>query len=185
MSVIVISFITLDGVSADPAGSDGTERGGWMFRFGREAIDGDKFGIGDILDSGVALLGRGTWEQFAKLWRAREGDFAARMNAAAKLVATRRPLDVSAWANSNVLDGDLIETVKNEQRDVVVMGSLDLVWQLAAADLIDEYRLITVPTVLGTGERFFASNAGYAEFECVAGELTGPLVLTSYRRAGR
>jgi dihydrofolate reductase len=184
MSVIVISFITLDGVVSDPAGSEGSARGGWMFRFGREAIDGDRFAVGPILDEGVLLLGRGTWQQFSQLWPEREGDFPARMNAAAKLVASRSPLDVSAWANSTALDGDLIEAVKSEHRDVVVMGSLSIVRQLAAADLIDEYRLFTVPTVLGTGERFFA-DAGYAEFECTVGELTGRLPLTCYRRVGR
>jgi dihydrofolate reductase len=185
MSVIVISFITLDGVVEDPDGSGGTEHGGWMFRFGREAIDGDKFGVGEILQHGVLLLGRGTWQSFSRLWPAREGEFARRMNAVAKLVPTRTPdTDVSAWAHSSVLGGDLIEAVKNEQRDVLVMGSPSIVRQLAAADLVDEYRLITVPTVVGAGERLFAAEAGYAEFECVAAEPTGPLALHRYRRTG-
>jgi dihydrofolate reductase len=183
MSVIVISFVTLDGVVADPDGSGGTEHGGWMFRFGREAIDGDKFQIGRILDEGAMLLGRGTWQQFSRLWPAREGEFAGRMNTAVKLVASRKKVDVSAWSNSNLIGGDVVEAVKSEQRDLVVLGSVSIVRQLAAADLVDEYRLITVPTVVGAGERLFADDAAYAEFECVAGELTGPLALACYRRA--
>jgi dihydrofolate reductase len=186
MSVIVISFVTLDGIVTDPAGSEGTAHGGWMFRFGREAIDGDKFEIGRILDGGVLLFGRGTWQQFSQLWPKREGEFAGRMNAAAKLVATYTPgVDVAAWANSSVLDGDLIEAVKNEPRDVVVMGSLSIARQLADADLVDEYRLVTVPTVIGTGERLFAAGAPYAEFECVAGGEVGPFAYSRYRRVGR
>lgn len=185
MSVIVISFVTLDGIVTDPDGSGGSTRGGWMFRYGRESIDGDKFRIGQLMDKGVLLFGRGTWQQFARLWPAREGEFADRMNAAAKLVATRGALDVSAWANSTALDGDLLEAVRGEQRDVIVLGSLTIARRLAAADLVDEYRLITVPTVLGTGEPLFPADAPYAEFECVSSELAGPLPLTCYRRGGR
>lgn len=185
MSVIVIAFTTLDGFVSDPDGSAGSARGGWMFRFGRTAIDGDKFQLSRILQEGALLFGRGTWQQFAKLWPAREGEFAERMNGAAKLVASRSALDVSQWANSSVLDGDLAEAVKSEQRDVVVMGSTSIARQLAAVDLVDEYRLVTVPTVIGAGERLFQPDGGLVEFDFVSSELTGPLVFTRYRRSNR
>ena len=185
MSIIVISFVTLDGIVTDPDGSDGNARGGWMFRYGRGPIDGDKFRLGSMLDASVLLFGRGTWQHFARLWPAREGAFAERMNAAAKLVATRTPFDPSAWANSTVLDGDLLESVKKEQREMIVIGSLNIVRQLAAADLVDEYRLITFPTVLGFGDRLFPADGPHAEFECVDVQATGPLLLTRYRRTGR
>jgi dihydrofolate reductase len=182
MSVIVISFVTLDGIMTDPDGSSGSERGGWMFRFGREAVDGDPFRLGPILGEAVLLFGRGTWEHFARLWPTREEDFAQRMNAATKLVATRTEINASTWANSTALDGDLLDAVKNELRDVVLFGSLSVARELAAADLVDEYRLVTFPTVVGSGEPLFAPDGPSAEFECVTAEPVGPLVLTVYRR---
>ncbi|HTJ71257.1 MAG TPA: dihydrofolate reductase family protein [Actinospica sp.] len=185
MSVIAISFVTLDGTATDPDGSAGTPYGGWMFRYGRAAIDGDKFQLGPIMAAGgVLLFGRGTWQHFAKLWPAREGVFADHMNATPKLVASRAAFDTAAWQNSTVVEGDLIDAVKNEQRDVIVMGSLSLVRQLAAADLVDEYRLMTFPTIVAAGDPFFAAVPP-AEFDCVSAELTGPLVLTRYRRGAR
>jgi dihydrofolate reductase len=183
MSVIVIAFTTLDGVVSDPDGSAGTPEGGWMLRFGREEIDGDKFRIGSTLQEGVLLQGRGTWQQFARLWPHREGPFAAQMNAVPKLVATRTLTDTSAWANSRLLDGDLVDAVKREERDVVVMGSLGVVHQLMAQDLVDEYRLMTFPTVLGAGRRLFPAEGPHTDLECLSAEQVGALVLTRHRRA--
>lgn len=183
MSVICISYITLDGIITDPVGSEGTAHGGWMLRYGREPIDGDKFKIGQLLEAGVLLFGRGTWQAFAQLWPHRDTAFAQRMNGADKLVATRTLTDVSAWANSTVLDGDVVEAVKSERRDVLIMGSTKIVHQLAAADLIDEYRLMTVPTVLGAGDRLFPDSSRYAELEVVGTEANGPFVFTHCRRS--
>ncbi|MFI6657569.1 dihydrofolate reductase family protein [Streptomyces sp. NPDC050523] len=185
MSVIVIAFTTLDGIVSDPDGRGGTPGGGWMFRHGPEAVAGDKFRLGAALDEGVMLLGRTTWEQFSQLWPGRDDPFAARMNAASKLVATRTLTDVSAWANSRLLDGDLVDAVKRERRDVVVAGSLSVVHTLMAEDLVDEYRLITFPTVLGTGDRLFPAGGSPVHLECVSAEQIGQAVLTCYRRAGR
>ncbi|MGY6019432.1 dihydrofolate reductase family protein [Streptomyces spinosirectus] len=185
MSVIVIAFTTLDGIASDPDGRGGTPGGGWMFRHGPEAVAGDKFRLGAALDEGVMLLGRTTWEQFSQLWPGRDDPFAARMNAASKLVATRTRTDVSAWANSQVLDGALVDAVKRERRDVVVTGSLSVVRTLMAEDLVDEYRLITFPTVVGTGDRLFPAGGSPVDLECVSAERTGQAVFTCYRRTGR
>lgn len=185
MSVIVIAFTTVDGIVSDPDGRGGTPGGGWAFRHGPEAVAGDKFRLGAALDDGVMLLGRTTWEQFSRLWPGRDDPFAARMNAAAKLVATRTLSDVSAWENSRVLDGDLVDAVRKEQRDVVVTGSGSVVRALAAEDVVDEYRLITFPTVLGTGDRLFPAGGPPVHLECVSADRVGAGVLTCYRRAGR
>ena len=67
MSVIVIEFITLDGIVSDPDGSGGTPAGGWVFRHGHEAVTGDPFRLGSVLDNGVLLLGRKTWELFSRI----------------------------------------------------------------------------------------------------------------------
>lgn len=184
MSVVVIEFITLDGVVSDPDGSAGTPYGGWAFRHGPEAVAGDKFRLGRTLDDGVLLLGRSTWRLFSRLWPNRDDPFARRMNAVPKLVASRtlRGNDVDAWANSGVVEDDLIDTVERESRDVVVAGSLSLVRQLMAADLVDEYRLLTFPSLLGAGHRLFPADGSPAELQCVTAEQVGAAVLTSYRR---
>jgi dihydrofolate reductase len=184
VSVIVIEFITLDGVVTDPDGSGGTPAGGWAFRQGRDAVAGDMFRLGSVLDEGVLLLGRKTWELFSRIWPGRDDPFSARMNAVPKLVATSTLTGASAWANSQVVDGDLIDAVKRERRDVIIMGSLSIVHTLMASDLIDEYRLLTFPAILGTGERLFPAGPP-ADLELVSAGQAGAAVLARYRRAAR
>jgi dihydrofolate reductase len=184
VSVIVIEFITLDGIVTDPDGSGGTAAGGWAFRHGPEAVAGDKFRLGSVLDEGVLLLGRKTWELFSRIWPGRADPFSARMNAVPKLVATRTLASTSAWANSRAMDGDLIDTVKRERRDVIITGSLSIVHTLMGNDLIDEYRLITFPAILGTGERLFAAGPP-ADLELLSACQAGAVVLARYRRPGR
>lgn len=181
MSVIVIAFVTLDGIASDPDGSAGTPTGGWMFRHGPETVAGDKFQLGRTLDEGVMLLGRTTWQLFSRLWPGRDDPFSTRMNAAPKLVASHTLTDTSAWANSRVIDGDVVDTVKNETRDVIVAGSRSVVHALMAEDLVDEYRLLTFPTILGTGDRLFPDGAP-TYLECLASERVGAAVLTRYGR---
>src|SRR3954468_22771757 len=110
--IIVIQFITLDGVVEDPDGSAGTPSGGWAFRYGPEAVAGDKFKLGSRLDDGALLLGRKTWELVSKLWPARSDEFSTRMNAASKWVVSRTLTDVGAWSNSTVMSGDLATEVE-------------------------------------------------------------------------
>jgi dihydrofolate reductase len=183
VSVIVIEFITLDGIVSDPDGSDGTPAGGWAFRHGPEMVAGDKFQLGGVLDNGVLLLGRSTWQLFSRLWPGRDSPFAARMNAVPKLVASRTLTDTSAFANSQVIDGDLVETVKREPRDVIITGSLSVVRTLMAGDLIDEYRLLIFPTVLGSGERLFPAGGLPTYLELLSAEQTEAALLTRFARA--
>ena len=185
MSVIVIEFVTLDGIVSDPDGSGGTPAGGWAFRHGPETVAGDKFRLGSTLDDGVLLLGRTTWQLFSRIWPGRDDRFAARMNAAPKLVVSRSLTDVSAWANSQVIDGSLIDAVKREDRDVIITGSLSVVRALMSEGLIDEYRLLIFPTVLGAGRRLFPDDGPRADLECVSAERAGAAVLTQYRRTER
>jgi dihydrofolate reductase len=185
VSVIVIQFITLDGVVSDPDGSAGTPTGGWAFRHGPETVAGDKFRLGSVLDDGIMLLGRTTWQLFSRLWPGRDDPFSMRMNAIPKLVASRTLTDTSAWANSRLIDGDLIDAVKHERRDVIITGSLSVVHTLTAQDLIDEYRLLTFPIVLGTGQRLFSAGGLPAYLETLSAERAGAAVLTWYGRAAR
>src|SRR4051794_7393472 len=184
--VIVVQFCTLDGVVSDPDGRSGTGYGGWAFRYGAGPVSDDKFRLGVLMDQGVLLYGRRTWQAFAGLWPVRDGDFARRMNAATKRVATSTGIDATAWSNSAAIDGDPLAWVKDERerRDVVVIGSLSLVHQLAAADLVDEYRLITFPTVVGAGDRLFPTGTA-ADFRFTVAEPADPdalTVLTVFRR---
>src|SRR5262245_14519552 len=157
--LIVIEFVTLDGVVEDPDGSGATAAGGWAFRHGPEAVAGDKFELGPLLDSGVMLLGRTTWEAFAKLWPGRSDEFSTKMNNIPKLVASRSLTSADGWQNSSLLDGDLVEAVRSlkAHQDVIVTGSISVVQALAG--LVDEYRLMVFPTVVGAGRRLFASPA--------------------------
>lgn len=180
MSVIVAEFTTLDGIVTDPDGAAGTPTGGWAFRYGPEAVAGDKFGLGAAFDEGLMVLGRTTWELFSRIWPNRDDEFSQRMNAASKLVVSRSLTDPSAWANSTLLDGDLVDVIKREERDVVVIGSISVVDRLIAADLVDEFRLLTFPTVLGAGRRLFPADGPGLELECAGTEQRGAAVLTRW-----
>lgn len=179
---IVIEFVSLDGVVSDPDGSAGTPYGGWAFRHGPESVAGDKFRLGATLDDGVLLLGRQTWELFGRIWPGRTDDFAVRMNKAAKVVASSSLTDASAWSNSSLLDGDLVDWVRGEARDVIVTGSLSVVRALQEADLVDEYRLLTFPSIIGQGERLFPPVDAPVHLSCVSAVPVGAAVLTQYER---
>jgi dihydrofolate reductase len=184
--VIVVEFMTLDGVIEDPDGSDGTTAGGWAFRFGREAVAGDKFELGARLDTGALLLGRRTWELFAKIWPGRTDDFASKLNAVPKLVASRTLTDVSAWNNSSLIDGDLSDEIRRQGdvRDIIVIGSVGVAHRLMREDLVDEYRLLIFPTVLGTGRRLFdgpLASTGSLRLASVA--QSGAAALLCYEKA--
>ncbi len=131
------------------------------------------------------MLGRRTWQLFSRLWPGRDDPFSMRMNAVPKLVASRTLTDASAWVNSRLIDGDIVDAVRREQRDVIITGSLSVVHALMAGDLIDEYRLLTFPTILGTGERLFPAGGTPGYLDCQSAERAGAAVLTRYRRAAR
>src|SRR6476469_1617531 len=102
--LIVIQFITLDGVVEDPDGSDGSAGGGWAMRHGPQGLAGDKFRLGPLLEQGTLLFGRRTWEHFSTLWPQRDDPFSQAMNAADKAVVTHREIAASTWANSRAID---------------------------------------------------------------------------------
>jgi dihydrofolate reductase len=181
--VIVIQFITLDGVVSDPDGRGGTGHGGWAFRYGPGPVSDDKFHLGTRMEQGVQLYGRRTWEHFARLWPGRDSGYARLMNTVPKRVATRTGIDPNRWPNSAAIDGDPLAWAARERarRDIVVIGSLSLVHALAAADLVDEYRLLVFPTVTGAGDRLFAAGTP-ADFRFTVVEPAGPAVLTVLRR---
>ena len=181
--VIVSQFVTLDGVVEDPDGSGGTPGGGWAFRLGPKRVAGDDFELGSILVTGVLLMGRTTWEVFARRWPSRADEFAGAMNRVPKVVVSRCAPALDAWSNSSLLEGELVAGVAELTRgqDVVVFGSTSVVHALAAADAVDEYRLLVIPTACGTGERLFVAPV---DLQLTAIETVGEAVLACYDRAG-
>ena len=181
--VIVIEFMSLDGVMQDPDGSEGSRQGGWAFRYGPEAVAGDKFGLGEVLDTGTMLLGRRTWQLFSKIWPDRDDEFSAKMNAMPKLVVSRSLERATEWQNSTVLEGDVVAAVRERKRarDIMVTGSASVVRTLMAHDLVDEYRLIVFPIVLGAGTRLFPDGTPI-DLNLVSAQTAGPAVRLIYTR---
>jgi dihydrofolate reductase len=175
--LIVIQFITLDGVVEDPDGSGQSAFGGWAMRHGPQGVAGDKFRLGPILKEGTLLFGRRTWEHFSTLWPHRDDPFSQAMNAADKAVATHREIDPNIWSNSRAIDQDLTAWVRHHlaTTDLVVIGSSSVVDQLASAGFVDEYRLLTFPTAVGSGRRLFTESR---MLELVSAERVGPGVLS-------
>ena len=182
---IVLAYSTLDGVTQDPDGRDGTPSGGWLFRHGPEVVAGDKFGLGPILKTGVMVFGRKTWQAFSQFWPARSDDFSMALNRISKLVVTRTLSDLSAWANSSVMEGDLLDAIERQRaaRDVVIIGSASVVHALARQDRVDEYRISILPTVLGSGTRLFEAGVAPRDWRLAAVEQKGAAALLRYDRA--
>jgi dihydrofolate reductase len=159
--IVVSQFVSVDGVIEDPGGSEGWDRGGWAFKFDR-GPEGDKFKLDEIMGSEALLLGRTTYEGFAEAWPSRTGEFADKFNGMRKYVVSSS-METADWSNSVLVKPDELVGAVTKLRqepggDVLVNGSAQLVDALRANDLVDEYRLMVFPTVLGSGKRMFAGS---------------------------
>jgi dihydrofolate reductase len=188
MQIVASDFMSLDGVVQAPGGpkedTDGDfAHGGWSMPF----FDPDAMGpvIGDTMESTEALLfGRRTWQVMAGAWPDRAGDpFADRMNAIPKYVASRslRQNDLH-WSNSTLLPpedtiGAIRELRQRNGGDLQIMGSASLARELVANDLVDEYRLMIEPVLLGGGKRLFPDDGRLRTLELVSSETTSTGVL--------
>jgi dihydrofolate reductase len=188
--VVVSEFISLDGVIEDPGGAEGTEFGGWTFRFPAE--DGQMFKFQELVASDVLLLGRLTYEEFAAAWPAMEettGDFGVKMNNMPKVVVSTT-LTEPAWRNTTVVSEDIAGAVAKLKEqydgDVLVGGSAILIDELRDLDLIDEYRLMLHPVVLGQGKKLFKDGTAPTDLVLVESRAVGPdVLLLTYRPASR
>jgi dihydrofolate reductase len=184
--LVVTEFVTLDGVMEDPGGAEQSGRGGWAFQFDRGA-EGDRFKLDELMASDAQLLGRVTYEGFAKAWPSMEGtgDFGEKMNGMPKFVVSTT-LDQPEWNNTTVLRGDLTEAVGKLKEqftgDILVAGSARLVQSLVAHDLVDELHLMVFPIVLGRGKRLFADGEPHS-LELVETRQTGSVAILTLRRA--
>ena len=156
--IVVSEFVSLDGVMEDPGGAEGFRHGGWTFKFNDPA--GMKFKLEETLGAEALLLGRVTYEGFAQAWPGRtdEVGFAEKMNTMPKYVASTTLTELT-WNNSTLLEGDVPAAVAALREriagDILVAGSGTLVATLTQHGLVDEYRLMTFPIVLGAGRRLF------------------------------
>ena len=155
-SIIVSEFVTLDGVMEAPGGEPGHPHTGWVFDFfGDEQI---QFKLDETIEAESLLIGRVTYESFAGAWPQRSGGFADKMNAKPKHVVSTTLRDPE-WNNTTVISQEVVENIRRlKQREggpIVVAGSRMLVHTLMEHDLVDEYRIMIFPVVLGSGKRLF------------------------------
>jgi dihydrofolate reductase len=183
--MVVSQFVSVDGVFEDPGGAEGWERGGWAFEFDR-GPEGDKFKLDEVMAAEALLLGRTTYEEFAKAWPERSGDFADKFNGMPKYVVSST-LDAPEWNNSTVLDRDVAEQVRDLRDrldgEILVNGSAQLVKTLLEHDLVDEYRLMVFPVVLGKGKRLFSDDTDRAALRLVETKPAGECLILIYEPA--
>ncbi len=186
---MVSEFVTLDGVMEDPGGAEKSKYGGWAFRFER-GPDGDKFKYDELMASDALLLGRVTYQGFAAAWPSRTGDdFSDKMNSMRKYVVSTT-LERADWNNTSLIKGNVVEELSKlkawDGGDILVAGSGQLVQALMQHDLVDEYRLMVYPIVLGGGRRLFQGEGEQRALRLVEAKPVGPAgVLTFVYRPDR
>jgi dihydrofolate reductase len=184
--LVVSEFISVDGIVEDPGGAEGTTQGGWSFR--HPAPESEAYKFDELMASDVLLLGRVTYEAFAAAWPAMEettGEFGKRMNSMPKAVASTT-LTHSTWRNTTIMSDHVPAQVAKlkEQHDgyILVAGSPTPVGTLREHGLVDEYRLMIHPVVLGEGKRLFRDGSVPADLELADVRKVGPdVVVLSYR----
>jgi dihydrofolate reductase len=198
MRIILSDFISLDGVVQAPGGQGedtdgGFRHGGWSVPF----FDEDAMGpvLGEVMARTEALLfGRRTWDVMASAWPDRAGDpYADQMNAIPKYVVSRTLTAEAAssrWNNTTLIGGEdaigVIRRLRDRDGDggIQVWGSASLALQLVENDLVDEYRLMLEPILLGGGKTIFPSDgrARPLDLVSVTQARTGVLIC-AYRPA--
>jgi dihydrofolate reductase len=185
--IVVSQFMTLDGVVEDPGGAEAFDRGGWAFEFDR-GEEGDKFKLDEVMAARALLLGRVTYEGFAEAWPSRTGEFADKFNAMPKYVVSTT-LAEPGWSNSTVIGADVAAAVAQLKRDVdgdiLVNGSVALIATLLEHDLVDEWRLMVYPTVLGAGKRLFAQTPAPSVLRLTGARPAGETIILTYVPAAK
>ena len=189
--VIVFMNLTLDGVMQAPARPDedrrgGFEYGGWGASYNAMTQAGESMPGIDAL-----LLGRRTYENFYAVWpKRKDSPFWALLDNMQKYVASTTLSEPLEWMNSTLLKGDAADAVprlKQEMdKDLVIMGSGELIQSLRRRNLIDRYVLLIHPLVLGTGRRLFPDGGGFTALQLVSARATdNGVVIVTYEPADR
>src|SRR6266851_1999224 len=187
--VVVFTNLTLDGVMQAPGRRDedrrgGFEHGGLATPYAAMAQAGN-----NMTNTGALLLGRRTYEDFYAVWPNRtDNPYTAVLNNTQKYVASTTLEEPLSWSNSTLLKGDAAEAVarlKQELgKDLVVLGSGELVQSLMRRNLVDEYVLLIHPLVLGSGRRLFADGGAFAALRLVGTKTTTTgVVIATYQLA--
>jgi dihydrofolate reductase len=193
--VIVNEFMSLDGVVQAPGGADedtsgGFAHGGWHMRFMEDEL-AQQWVLKSIVEAGGFLLGRRTYEIFAAYWPnapVEEQVVAEPLNTKPKYVASARRTGPLEWQNSTLVEGDVAAAVaalrQEDGGDLHVIGSSRLVQTLIEHDLVDEFRLMIDPVVLGGGKRIFRDDGLLRRLRLVDGQVTSTgAVLATYAPA--
>ncbi len=186
--IVVSEFVSLDGVMEDPGGAEGTKHGGWAFPYGSH--EQMQFKAAELAKADALLLGRRTYEGFAAAWPTMEGTgaYGEKINSMPKYVVSTTLADADVTWNATLLKGDLAQElarIKQEVgQDILIFGSGQVVYTLAAKNLIDEYRLMIFPVILGSGKRIFPETDEKTTLTLVESKpfASGVMVLT-YRPA--
>jgi dihydrofolate reductase len=186
--VIIVNQVTLDGVMQAPARPDEDTRGGFQHGGWSKPLSDSVMGsvMADGMgQSGALLFGRRTYEDFFRVWPSRKGNpFTEVLNTMTKYVASRTLREPLPWSNSVLLEGEATQSVARlkaqEENDLVILGSGELVQSLMRRHLIDQYLLIMYPLVLGTGRRLFADGGTFEKLRLVDSRTapTGVIVAT-------
>jgi dihydrofolate reductase len=185
--LIVLSFISLDGVMQAPGGpqedmSGGFEYGGWTAAYFDEEAGAL---MGKQMYSADLLLGRKTFEIFESYWPTHT-DMWPSVNEVTKfVVSTTR--ESSGWQNTEFLSGveDIKKLKQGDGKDLQVHGSGKLIQSLLENDLVDEFWLKFFPVTLGKGKKLFAEGAMPAGFNLIETHITGKgIIFANYKRAG-
>jgi dihydrofolate reductase len=195
--LVVNEFSTLDGIVQAPGGEKedtdgGFEHGGWHLQYMNDDT-AQEWVLQSIVNAGGFVLGRRTWEIFAGYWptaSAEEQVIAEPLNTLPKYVASRTLSEPLGWENSHLLSGDVPEAVaglkSDDGEDLQVIGSPAFAQTLIEHDLVDEYRLMIDPVVMGSGKRLFRENAGFRPLRLVDGIVTSTgSILATYEVAQR
>ena len=188
--IVVTEFMSMDGIVEDPGGAEDYEHSGWSFRIDR-GDEGNQFKLDETMATDALLLGRITYQGFADAWPSRTGEFADKFNSMPKFVVSTT-LDEPEWNNTTVITGDVANKVASLKdqfaNDIVVHGSPTLVNTLKEHDLVDEYRLMVFPVVLGKGKRLFTDGGDLVNLTLTDAKQVGSqgvIVLTYARAAAR
>jgi dihydrofolate reductase len=193
MRIVIIEFMSLDGVVQAPGGPDedtdgGFANGGWSHPFFDPEVVGGAF-AGALTDADALLFGRRTWQTMAAAWPERAGDpFADQMNAIPKYVVTATLGDDElAWDNTSRIPGGqavahIRELHETDGGDLLVMGSPTLARTLLHEGLVDELRLILMPVILGGGKTIFPDDGALRTLELVSTVTSGTGVNVSRYR---
>ena len=183
--IIASDNVSLDGVIDDPAGDEGSDRGGWVGLISDRPELG-RVTLEEVLATEAMVMGRRTYEWFAARWPVRTGQLADRLNGMPKYVVSST-LEQPTWNNTTILGGDVLEHVAELKReldgDIVVPASVRVARSLIDHGLVDEVRLKVFPVVLGAGERLFGETSGKRTFRLVdVRTLDGDTACLTYER---